>query len=158
MLEHVRERLGTIQTLIRERMETLQPVLDAADIVLSCPGCTLTTYVLGDGEPGRCLYCLHHPDGGHAAAEYVTSVLGEPSYYETVKDGGEWSVHICVECGADAFVLTTEWGGDPGQRTWVCFECGYSCAEMALDSCACCGALSYRAADSLTVCDSCTAD
>ena len=100
----VRVRLGTIQALIRARMNSLGPELAMAPYpVLTCPGCGQSAYVLGDGEPGRCRYCLHHPFGEVAADEYVSSVL-RLSSYEIVKDGGIWPVHYCVECGANAFV------------------------------------------------------
>jgi hypothetical protein len=48
------------------------------------------------------------------------------SYYEAAKDGGQWPVHSCVECGAEAFVLTGEPGGAVSdEMMWVCFACGY---------------------------------
>lgn len=104
--------------------------------------------MLGDG-PGRCLYCLHNPDAEGAAAEFVTTILHQPSYYETVKDGGEWLVNQCVECGTQAFVATADQGGD---------ACGQSCLDRAVGHCRDCGIMTYREADSLAVCDNCVED
>jgi hypothetical protein len=60
-LAFVRVQLGKIQVLIRERMNTLRPALaDAPYPVLICPECGQPAYVLGGGQPGRCLYCLDH--------------------------------------------------------------------------------------------------
>jgi hypothetical protein len=87
-------RPGKIETLIRERMETLRPVLsEAAQPVLSRGACTLPAYVLRDGEPGRCRYCFYHPDGEEAADAYATFVLRQPRD-ETVKDGGVWRMPV----------------------------------------------------------------
>jgi hypothetical protein len=158
-LERVRERLGKIEALIRERMETLRSALsEATQPVVSCAGCTLPTYVLGGGEPDRCLYCLYHPDGEDAADAYVTVVLGQ-SHYDTVKDGGIWPVHNCVECGSEAFVRDVEEAdAADGEITWACFACGYFCTDHDLDNCARCGILMNRAAYGAPVCDTCTED
>jgi hypothetical protein len=108
MLERIRERLGKIETLIREPMETLRPVLsEATQRVLSCGACTLPAYMLGDGEPGRCRYCFYHPDGEEAADAYVTSVRRQSSY-ETVRDGGVTPIEDCLDCGNEAFVRGVE--------------------------------------------------
>ena len=65
-LNLVRVRLGTINALIRERMESLKPELDSAPYpVLTCSGCSQSAYVLGDGEPGV---------SGHAVCARVGSV------------------------------------------------------------------------------------
>jgi hypothetical protein len=159
MLERIRERLGKIETLIRERMETLRPVLsEATQPVLSCGACTLPAYVLGDGEPGRCRYCFYHPDGEEAADAYVTFVLRQ-SRYETVKDGGVWPIEDCLECGNEAFVRGVEEVDAANDLiVWACFACGYVCTDEDLDHCARCGILTHRETDGAAVCDSCTAD
>lgn len=158
-LNLVRVRLGTIQALIRERMNTLRPTLASAPYqVLTCSGCGQPAYVLGDGEPGRCLYCLHHPFGEVAADEYVSAVL-RLSSYEVAHDGGIWPVHNCVECGANAFVagaIPVDSAGD--EMSYACFACGHSCTDFDIDQCVRCSILTYRPADCLTVCDDCTAD
>lgn len=160
-LDLVRTRLGRIQALIRERMNSLGPELAAAPYpVLTCPGCGQPAYVLGDGEPGRCVYCLHHPFGEVAADEYVSSVL-RVSSYEVAKDGGIWPVHDCVECGAEAFVADVlpvdGTGADPGGTVYACFACGHSCTDRDIDYCHRCGVLTYRPDDGLAVCGQCTA-
>ncbi len=158
-LDLVRVRLGTIKALIRERMNSLGPELDRAPYpVLTCPGCSQPTYVLGDGEPGRCVYCLHHPFGEAAADEYVSSVLGMNSYVVGT-DGGSWPVHDCVNCSAEAFVagvLAVDRTDDDG-TVYTCFACGYSCTDGDIDQCHRCGVLTYRRGDGLTVCEQCIA-
>jgi hypothetical protein len=157
-LDQVRVRLGKIQALIRQRMNSLRPELAGAPHpVLTCPGCSQPAYVLGDGEPGRCRYCLHHPFGEVAADEYVSSVL-RMSSYEVATDGGIWPVHDCVECGADAFVagvLPVDETDD--YTTYACFACGYSCTDRDIDQCQRCGVLTHRPDDGLAVCEPCTA-
>jgi hypothetical protein len=154
-LERVREQLGRIEALVDARMATLRSALHAAYTVACCPGCTLDAYVLGDG-PGRCLYCLHHPDAESAAAEYVTAIRGVSSYYETFKDGGEWPVYQCVECGAEAFVVTTDTAEtDPDVAIWICYACGHTCADTDIGQCVDCRIMTYRERDNLPVCDDC---
>lgn len=160
-LELVRVRLGTIAVLIRERMSSLKSQLDNAPYpVLTCPGCSQSAYVLGDGEPGRCVYCLHHPFGEAAADEYVSSVL-RLSSYEVGMDGGTWPVHACVNCGSEAFVagvLPVDGTGDDG-TVYACFACGYSCSASDVDQCHRCGVLTSvpDPEDGLAVCADCTA-
>src|SRR6266567_4214910 len=158
-LDLVRVRLGTIAVLIRERMSSLKPELDSAPYpVLTCPGCSQSAYVLGDGEPGRCAYCLHHPFGEAAADEYVSSVLRLNSY-EVSKDGESWPVHNCLNCSAEAFVagvLPVDGTGDD-RTVYACFACGYSCTDGDVDQCHRCGVLTYRPEDGLAVCAECTA-
>jgi hypothetical protein len=158
-LERIRERLGKIEALIRERMETLQPTLsEATQTVVCCGACTLPAYVLGDGEPGRCVYCFYHPDGEDAAYAYVTFVL-QQSHYETVKDGGLWPVEHCLECGSGAFVRGVEEVDGANRRiVWACFACGYVCTDEDVDHCARCGILTYSEDDGAAVCETCMAN
>jgi hypothetical protein len=157
----VRVRLGTIQALIRERMNSLGPELTMAPYpVLTCAGCSQPAYVLGDGESGRCKYCLYHPFGEVAADEYVSSVL-RVSSYGVAKDGGIWPVYDCVECGANAFVAGVRpvdgTGDEPAGTVYACFACGHSCTTSDIDYCHRCGVLTYRPDDGLAVCEECTA-
>jgi hypothetical protein len=83
---------------------------------------------------------------------------GASSYYETVKDGGEWPVCQCVECGAEAFVATTDTAEtDPDVANWVCYACGHTCADTDIGQCVDCGIMTYKARDGLTVCGNCVA-
>jgi Mycothiol maleylpyruvate isomerase N-terminal domain len=83
---------------------------------------------------------------------------GASSYYETVKDSGEWPVCQCVECGAEAFVATTDTAEtDPDVANWVCYACGHTCADTDIGQCVDCGIMTYKARDGLTVCGNCVA-
>jgi hypothetical protein len=157
-LKHVREQLGTIQALVRERMKTLRQALDAAPPpLLTCPGCAQFAFVLGDGEAARCLYCLYQREGDVAAADYATTVLGE-SQYEAVKHGEAWSVHLCIECGAEAFVAGVVAAHQADDEVlWACFACGYSCTALDVEDCARCGGITHAESDGLAVCPDCTA-
>jgi hypothetical protein len=157
-LEHIREQIGKINALVRERMNTLREALNSAPPpVLACPGCAQGTYVLGHGEAGRCLYCLYQREGDVSAADYATTVLGE-SQYEVVKHGEAWSVYSCIECGSEAFVagvVPVSHGGD--EIIWACFACGYSCTASDVEDCARCGEITHAETDGLAVCSNCEA-
>jgi len=90
-----------------------------------------------DGGTVRCLFCFSALDPSDAAEEYVTNVLGYPGRFELEKDGGEWPVRSCPECGHDTFVT-----GVPGRydsRDFYCFNCGYENSSDQMELCHDCG-------------------
>lgn len=146
---------SNISALVKERMNALEPELSALEWILNCPRCSQTA--LCDGEDGlpACKFCFWSVSGAEGADEYVEESLGMSSYV-TVKDGGEWPVVDCAECGAGALVegvevirsATTGHTGDDHRLCFACglFEegghlercgrCGYPCGEMICESCA----------------------
>jgi hypothetical protein len=150
-LGRVRDRLGKIEALIRERMNTLQPILAKVTLpVLTCPGCSQPAFVLEKSSPARCLYCFYDRSGDVCAEEYVAAVLR--------KRDPDAVIHHCVECSSIAFVagvLPVDGAGDEGKDIWACFACSFTCTGRDLDDCAYCDDVARRVTDSVAECPRC---
>lgn len=83
------------------------------------------------------------------AKEYVQSELGI-NEYACVKDGGEFPVYDCIECGANQFVY------DQVAETYHCFKCGQEYSEAEIDFCSRCGRIMIR--NENIVCHNCLED
>jgi hypothetical protein len=141
--------LGEIKAFVAERLATLKPELDAAEMLLQCPQCAQATLTMTDERP-RCIFCWWCPDDPESAAdEYVNGSLGLSSYV-IGKDGGEWPIWECPECAMTAMVQGVEVLKDSGTLTtdphdsyvppnFLCFNCGFHCSYMDLDKCSYCG-------------------
>lgn len=143
-----------ISALVSERMSALEPELSALEWALNCPRCSQSA--LGEGEDGPpvCRFCFWSVSGQAGADEYVEESLGISSYV-TFKEGGEWPIVDCAECGDAALVEGVEvirsvTAGQVGSDFRACFNCGlfeqgaylercercgYACGEMICESC-----------------------
>jgi hypothetical protein len=166
-IDELTTQLGLITALVTERMSTIADALASQSVVVLCPRCRMPAMCLGDGEPGRCAFCLWSPDGEEAAAEYAEAILGTTEY-DAITEGGSWPVHHCLNCGERALVQGIEVRGgaeaelprrhDPhtpiAPLSFGCFACGITYSELDVDFCARCGALT----DGGPVCSVCYAD
>lgn len=162
-IESIAGELGSIQAPVQQRMRSLAPLLLQAQAVVTCPRCQQPGMVLDvDATPARCLFCLWNPDGEEVAQEYVSVVLGRSSYVVT-KDGGEWPVYCCTECGTEALVdgiHTVAPSGigtpsaDPGP-SWACFECAYLASAGHFAWCTHCGSVMGNDPEGMLVCGDC---
>jgi hypothetical protein len=148
----VMEQIGEIEVLVKERMNSLKPAIDQAELpVIACPGCRNEAYVCADGGPGRCLFCSYCLDGDVVAEDYAANIL-QASKYLADKMRSEWPVSYCHECGANALVrgvLTTA----RVHADLCCFSCGYFGEYSDLSRCTGCG--EWMEADDSTLCASC---
>lgn len=124
------------------------------------PRCQQPGMALGADSPSaECLFCLWNPNGEEAAQEYVSVVLGLSSYV-VIKDGGEWPVYSCMECGAEALVdgihvVTLSGSGSATIATepsWACFECAYVASADHFSWCTHCGGVMGNDPDVMSVC------
>lgn len=148
-LEPIAVVLGEIKAFVAERLGTLKPELDAAEMLLQCPQCSQATLILSAEHP-KCLFCWWCPDDPEAAAdEYVNGSLGLSSYV-VVKDGGDWPIWSCPECEMNALVEGVEVLEDTARLAsdshdpyvppeFLCFNCGFLCTRYDLEKCAYCG-------------------
>ncbi len=109
-----------------------------------------------------CPHCGKQEKGEVAAKDYVEDVM-ETSHYRTVKEGGDWPISHCDECGSEAFVDLGPQENPEGGRAGVCFECGHEIHFRGYDEpggarhCMKCGKL-FEAEDGITVCPECFAE
>lgn len=162
-IEEIAGELGSIKALVKQRLRSLASELTKAEAVVACPRCQQPGMALGaDGQPAKCMFCLWSPSGEEAAQEYVSVVLGLSSYV-VVKDGGEWPVYLCLECGAEALVfgvqaVTVTAAGTANvaaEPSWACFECARLAGAGDLEWCTRCGAVMTAEVDGLSVCSDC---
>jgi ssDNA-binding Zn-finger/Zn-ribbon topoisomerase 1 len=151
------EQIRLIDMMVRERMNSLKPEVAQAEFpVVTCPECEQDAYIFRDGQNGKCLFCGYDRDGAVAAIHYAENVLNE-SEYTTVKDGGEWIVHYCLNCGKMASVegiMTVA----SVEANYGCFACGYYAGEEELERCERCGEWTHSSQepDSASICSNCT--
>lgn len=81
------------------------------------------------------------------AKDYVEQELGIDEY-SCVKDGGEFPVYDCPECGHDQLVYDTE------AEKYHCFHCGVEYSEDQISKCTRCNKLIIGTEE--PICSSCT--
>lgn len=147
----VMEQIREIDVLVKERMNSLRPAIEQAEVpVVACPECEKNAYVC-DGGRGRCLFCSYHLEGEAVADDYASNIL-HASKYLAARMRSEWPVRNCHECGAEALVLGVLTMARV-QSEVCCFSCGYFGNYVDLDTCAHCGEVMGRS--DMTVCGSC---
>lgn len=120
-----------------------EAVLD--DLVV-CPACKEKMLRIDDGESCRCFFCGFTADGPSAAVQYVENVLNI-SEYELVKDGEEFPVFDCPECGKNAMTIVND--------EYVCFSCAERYPADKVGRCNECGALYLKKENDIGLCNSC---
>lgn len=137
-LDESRDFLTRIDSYVRARLDAIEPELLKATLCLECPLCHQAALVVDEapeGEGGaRCRFCSAGPHDEELADLYVEDVLNMSSHV-TIKDGGEWPVHECFECGRESFVegirqlrpppdaAADEQAGQPEPVFAACFSC-----------------------------------
>lgn len=100
-----------------------------------CPDCNEKVLVIADENHGgkcKCYLCGYEHDAEHTACEYLERVEGIEEY-STVKDGGEFPLYSCPDCGSHSFIEI--------ENNYLCFSCR---AEYGVDEvgfCSVCGSL-----------------
>jgi predicted RNA-binding Zn-ribbon protein involved in translation (DUF1610 family) len=136
LLTDIRANLGGCAAVVQERMTLIEPEVNALYSVVQCPSC-LQRAMYADGGTVKCLFCYSATASSDAAEEYVANVLGYPSRYSVEKDGGDWPVRTCPECGDDTFVTAVP--GPYDSRDFYCFNCGYENSSDQMEICNDCG-------------------
>ena len=91
-----------------------------------------------------------YEDTGESAADnYIFNIIGMDGY-STVKDGGEYPLYECPQCGKETFVLDSE-----NERA-LCFSCDFDCDAGELEFCSSCGSLFYDSdEEGIGICPNC---
>lgn len=132
LLAEIRTKLGNCRAVVDDRMALIKPELDKQYSLVQCPSCHQLA-MSADGGTVKCLFCHLSTDADTAAEEYVVNILGYPSQFEVEKDGGEWPVRACPECGSETFV--TDVRGVNNIRNCYCFDCGISYSGDEVELC-----------------------
>lgn len=157
LIGDVAGEIGKVAELVDVRLRELEDELETAQVCVKCPRCAQPTLMLGP-EVGvaRCPFCLSlEADGTSVATEYVEISLNLSSY-DVIKDGGEWPIHPCPDCGESSLVDgIVQLRPDPAHLNpkgtspcdwiqpyhWACFACGLIATEGELERCYRCGIL-----------------
>lgn len=152
-IDDLTTQVGKVRELVKARIVTIAAELDAAELCVQCPRCSQATLMFLDGQTSRCAFCLWKPaDGYDCAQEYVDAVLGI-SKYIAIKEGGDWPIHSCPQCGVESMVQgivqlrpdpAFENLGEPpcdsrAAAFWGCFACGWTADRNGMDMCTRCG-------------------
>jgi len=135
LLAQIRSKLGACEAVVQSRLGLIQSEVTALYSVIQCPSC-MQKAMSADGGVVKCLFCHHAPSPSVAVEEYVTSILGCPDSFTLAKDGGEWPVKTCPECGDDTFVTAVP--GPADTYDFYCFNCGYEAKEHQMSLCCDC--------------------
>lgn len=113
-----------------------------------CPECQ-EVFLLREEDNVECYFCGYEDTGESAADNYIFNIMGIDEY-STVKDGGEYPLYECPQCGENTFVLDSE-----NERAF-CFSCDFDCDGTELEFCSSCGALFYKSSgEGIGMCKNC---
>jgi len=145
MLEYLRE----FDQFVKDRMLIVQEeVADVCSPIVECSRCRQMAVTIAEGE-ALCHFCRHVSQGEDAAVEYVEEIQGTTAY-ALGKNGFEFPVYDCPECGSSAVVENEE--------GIVCFSCGESWELSAMTYCDRCGRSFFRHETNSDLCESCFED
>lgn len=115
------EIINVVSSLQEHHKEALTLAVKQASMVsleselVECPSCREKTMVISDSnDKCHCYMCGYEAKGETAAREYLFNIEGVDEY-SIVKDGGEYPLYICPECGKESLIEK--------DNTYVCFSC-----------------------------------
>ena len=103
--------------------------------LMICPDCGEKTLVINDDDANNgchCYFCNYKDDGEMTAQKYLSNVL-RLNAYRIVKDGGEYPLYYCPECGQQSLI-------EVGNQ-YVCFSCRMMYDKDEIKKCEECGTL-----------------
>lgn len=146
----IKETMRTLEKHYNDAKAIAQKTLEQTGNsvnAITCPECEEKFLLIDDGV--KCYFCEYEDSGESAAQNYIQNIIGIDEY-STVKDGGDYPLEECPECGAESFVYDCE-----GEKA-ICFDCGYLCNKDDLSACSCCGVLFHEnTEDGVGICSSC---
>lgn len=154
----IRDEISRIDALVDARMRRISDELHTnSERIIQCPECQrMTLFLAEEGEPGgKCLFCTNDwTDPEELASDYAGSVLHR-TWYEAAKGRDESPTLTCPECSMETLVDRVFTRAQPNDAQWVCFNCTYILAQVAMGQCLKCGTPIIEDEDSMTVCSDC---
>jgi hypothetical protein len=128
LIADIRSKLGACNAFVEQRWKEIRTDVERFHSVIECPTCQQKALEV-DGGVVRCRFCYHTTDPDDAANDYIARVLGYSSRYSVEKDGGEWPLNRCPQCGHNTLVGTEE------MQSHFCFNCGEEWSSDSLERC-----------------------
>ncbi|GAB1446032.1 hypothetical protein MASR2M41_17810 [Flammeovirgaceae bacterium] len=157
-IEEIRGSALEFKEFVIHRFDSLKPKLEELKkldftLIAHCPYCDQESLILEQDKIAhdgtvKCAVCIVETDPESAAFDYVQNILGF-SHYGSVKDGDEFPLHSCPECGLKTFVGTNE--------EYICFNCCETSSYESTNECGYCGEIYFPKADDLGFCANCWA-
>lgn len=155
-LSIIRKDLCRFELLVDKRMKKISSQLKKAEKkfnILSCPSCLQNALVVGDDDP-TCIFCHYSGKPKTVAVEWIETILGI-DYYLAKKDGTDYPLHTCCDCGYDSLVKVGPTGDSSIADQYVCFNCGQKWSLSDIGECQRCNELYFVKEDDVGECLSC---
>jgi hypothetical protein len=151
ILDKIRQNLVKFNEFVKHRLEEIKPILDSSKYspIVVCPICFQETLEIDNGA--KCYFCNYNGTGYEVAENFINNVLGIDKY-SCIKDGGDYPLYICPNCGLETFVYSDT---DTGLNSWICFSCGNCYDYDDIDFCSVCNEPFLCKEDSGNICDDC---
>lgn len=135
---------------IKLAIEQTKEVCVESDLV-ECPSCGERVMVINDkNDKCHCYICGYVETGEKAAEEYLFNIKGIDEY-STIKDGGEYPLYMCPECGKISLLKR--------ENQYICFSCQRRYSVKEIQFCIECGNLycvsNEELKDNLGFCPNC---
>lgn len=144
----VKEKLGSIEKFILIREEKLR--LEFPDFnFMICPMCG-KKWLDSNGEFVNCRLCFYEDSVTAAAENYIDRVMNL-SRYEIGKDGGEYPLYPCPDCGKECFVYD-----NLINYIGFCYSCEINEKFDYFKFCSRCGSICSK--EDIEICNNCFDD
>ena len=148
LINDIRTKLGSCNAFIDQRWKEIRNDVNGFYSVIECPTCQQSALEVEVGSV-KCRFCYHTANPEESANDYITRVLGYQSRYAVEKEGGEWPLNACPECGNSTLVTRIPKHGA------FCFNCGEKWATEQLSRCQDCNEFVVAEADGIGICANC---
>lgn len=133
----ISEIVNVVSYLQRHREEAIKLAIEQTKEVclesdlVECPSCGERVMVIDDKNNNcHCYMCGYEETGEEAAKEYLFSIEGIDEY-STIKDGAEYPLYVCPECGKISLLKR--------ENQYICFSCRMVYSIKEIQFCIECG-------------------
>lgn len=160
IVEAAQEKINVMYVDLKDfadkRMYMLEGTLNTKPLIIACPECSQLALEPGsdvETSPPRCHFCYYTASGADVARDYASWILFS-SAYDAIKGGGEYPIHICLECSAESLIEGVAVRNRPN-LTFACLTCSAHYEQHDLGRCVRCGTLTMPDEDGWSMCYNC---
>lgn len=159
LINAIREGIGQQEEYVKARTAEIAPNIQAyvalGGTVLDCQTCQQEAVLIEGGEV-RCLFCGLYLEWERFADLWLTDHAG----YEWTDPKERYSNPVlteCPECDMESLYHDRSDEGNmyPSGRSWICFYCGVSYGEGAIDNCMKCNRTFLKGDENSPFCERC---